>query len=117
MKKPVVPSRGEIWKVNLDPVVGHEQGKQRPALVLSVDALNHRKEPNLTVVPLTSTQRDILLHVHIKGGVGGLKQDSWLLCDQIRTLSYQRFSSYYGEVGQNVMAEVERQVKIALGLR
>jgi mRNA-degrading endonuclease toxin of MazEF toxin-antitoxin module len=34
------PARGEIWGVDLSPVLGHEQGGQRPALVVSVDAFN-----------------------------------------------------------------------------
>ena len=30
------PVRGEVWDVDLDPVVGHEQAGKRPALVVSV---------------------------------------------------------------------------------
>ena len=32
--------RGEIYFVNLDPVLGREQAGQRPVLVLSIDTLN-----------------------------------------------------------------------------
>ena len=39
------PSRGDVWSINLDPALGREQARTRPALVVSVD--------NLIMAPLT----------------------------------------------------------------
>ena len=52
------PKRGEVYWVNLDPTVGSEIAKRRPAVVISVDALN-RQRNHVVIVPLSSkgTQR------------------------------------------------------------
>ena len=110
------PSRGQIWLIDLNPVVGHEQGETRPALVISDDQLNQGPSGLVTVLPITTTERNIPIHVKIVRGVGGLSKDSWVLCDQIRTVSIERLIKPYEPVGPNVMKEVEERVKIALGL-
>ena len=49
-------SRGEVYWVNLDPVVGSEIQKTRPALVVSPDDLNQAL-PRVIIAPLTSAGR------------------------------------------------------------
>ena len=44
---------GEVWWVNLDPTIGTEISKTRPALVVSPDDMNE-KLPRVIVAPLTS---------------------------------------------------------------
>jgi mRNA interferase MazF len=110
------PSRGEIWQVDLNPVVGHEQGERRPALVVSVDALNHGPSGLISVVPITGTIRNIPIHVLVRRGQGGLTKDSRILCDQVRTLARERFIRRYASVDAAVMAEVEEKLRIVLGL-
>jgi mRNA interferase MazF len=110
------PSRGEIWLVDLSPVIGHEQGEKRPALVISVDEINHGASELVTIVPITKTKRNIPLHIHIKRGQGGLTMDSYILCDQIRTISRDRFIKQYEAVEPAVMEAVEDRIKIVLGL-
>ena len=48
------PSRGEIWFVDLNPVVGHEQAKIRPCLIISHDTFNHGPANLHIILPLTS---------------------------------------------------------------
>jgi mRNA interferase MazF len=45
--------RWEIWLANLEPVLGSEQGKTRPVLVLSSTAVNQIL-PVVNVLPVTS---------------------------------------------------------------
>lgn len=111
------PSRGELWLVDLEPVIGHEQGLKRPALVISDDMLNRGPSGLVTIVPITKTARNIPLHVKVARGQGGLQYDSWILCDQVRTISQDRLIKAYESVDATVMANVEKCVKIALGLR
>jgi mRNA-degrading endonuclease toxin of MazEF toxin-antitoxin module len=47
----MLPKRGEIWLVNLDPTVGAEIQKTRPAIVISSDYIG--KLPLKLVVPIT----------------------------------------------------------------
>jgi len=46
------PCRGELWIVNLDPTVGAEIKKTRPAVVISTDAIETL--PIKTIVPITT---------------------------------------------------------------
>ena len=56
------PLRGEIWLVDLDPTMGHEQAGTRPALVVSTDYLNSSSADLVILVPLTTVKRGIPLH-------------------------------------------------------
>src|SRR5690606_38490582 len=48
------PKRGEVWLVNLDPVIGSELRKTRPAVVVSRDEIGTL--PVRVIVPLTGWQ-------------------------------------------------------------
>lgn len=47
------PKRGEIWLASLEPVIGSEIGKTRPALIISNDR-NNQFADTITVLPITS---------------------------------------------------------------
>ncbi len=66
--------RWEIWLANLDPVIGSEQGKTRPVLVLSSSSLNDIL-PVVNVVPITSRKPNRRIYpneVLLEIGTGGL---------------------------------------------
>jgi mRNA interferase MazF len=70
----LTPRRGDVWSVALDPVVGHEQGGYRPALVVSSDLLHAIPSQLAIVVPITSRDRGVRAHVAIvppEGDWGG----------------------------------------------
>lgn len=110
------PSRSEIWRVNLDPPRGHEQAGVRPALIISVDAFNHGPAELVTVLPITTRDRKIPLHTSIKPPEGGVKQRSFVLCDQTRTISRERLVSKLGSVTNSTMAKIEDNLRILLSL-
>jgi len=87
------PHRGEIWLADLRPTRGREQTGRRPVLILSVDFFNAGPADLIVVLPLTSTQRDIPLHVKVKKGDGGIRNDSAILCEAIRSVSKERLIS------------------------
>lgn len=78
---------GQVWFVDLDPVRGHEQGKDRPALVVSSSLhLELTGSALITVLPLTSRERPSWLHrVRVESANG------WVITEQPRTISAQRF--------------------------
>src|SRR5436190_16067772 len=86
------PHRGEIWLADLRPTRGREQTGRRPALVLSVDFFNAGPADLIVVLPLTSTQRDIPLHVKVKKGDGGTRNDSAILCERFARFQRTDFS-------------------------
>jgi len=98
--------RGAVVLVNLDPVVGSEVGKTRPAVVVQNDLAN-RSSPTFTVVPLTSsTTRIFPFHVLIPAEASGLDRDGKALCEQIRTVARKRLVRQIGQLNENAMAEL-----------
>jgi len=110
------PHRGEIWLADLRPTRAREQTGRRPVLVLSVDFFNAGPADLVVVLPLTSTQRDIPLHVTVRKGQGGIRNDSVVLCDAIRSVSKERLISRWGVVSKEAMSEVEDRLRILLAL-
>jgi len=84
---------GEVWFVDFEPVRGREQGKDRPALVVSsAFHLAITLGQLVTVLPLTSVERAGWAHrVHIAGG-------GWVITEQVRTVSVQRFRRQAREI-------------------
>lgn len=98
--------RGDIFLVSLDPVLGSEVGKTRPAIVLQNDLAN-RTSPTVTVVPLSSqVDRVFPFQVLIPAGEGGLERASKALCEQIRTLSTQRLVQHLGSLPPERLEEI-----------
>ena len=108
--------RGEVWLVDLDPTLGHEQAGRRPALVVSADAFNLGPAGLVVVVPMTTTDRRIPLHVRIDPPEGGLRQTSFAKCEDVRSLSVKRLGKRLGVVGQETIAVVEDRMRIFLDL-
>lgn len=108
--------RCDVWMVNLSPVHGHEQGGDRPALIVSHDELNSSPSGLVTVVPVTSTIRGLPLHIVMPKGTAGLTIDSVALCDQVRTISKTRMRRKIGTVPQDVMVQIEDRLRIHLDL-
>lgn len=90
--------RGEVYWVNLNPVLGSELGKRRPAVVLQNDRANS-SSPTVTVLPISSrVDRVYPFQVRLAAGEGGIDRESKVLCEQIRTLSKERLSGYLGRL-------------------
>jgi len=70
----------EVVLVNLDPTVGSEIQKTRPCLIISPKEMNYS---NVIVAPMTSKYKDYPTRVK-------LKKDSFVVLDQIRTVSTKR---------------------------
>lgn len=114
----MTPKRGDIFWVNLDPTVGTEIRKKRPAVIVSNDAANRRYH-QVTVVPLTSQKMDRVepFQVAIPAEDAGLGKDSKALAEQIRTVSKDRLGKRSGGLDKPTLEALERAIKIHLGLR
>ena len=110
------PLRGEVWRVDFEPMKGHEQGRTRPALVLSNDISNASPSGLVTVVPITTKGRKLRSYLRIEPPGGGLQQTSFVICDQIRTISRLRLGKRFGTVSPKVLVEVETLIKFLLDL-
>ena len=107
-----------IVEVDLDPVVGHEQGRSRPCVVVQNNAGNRFSSMTI-VVPLTDAthiRRPSAIYVLVKKGEGGLRKDSVLLSDQIRAVDLVRVHRMIGVLSPETMAAVDLALLISLGL-
>ena len=109
--------RGDIIIADLDPVVGSEQGGVRPVLIVQNDRGN-RFSPTVICAAITSRlgKCDLPTHVWIAARDSGLKCDSLVLCEQIRTLEKRRLRAPAGRLGELSMARVDRALRAALAL-
>ncbi len=92
--------RWKIWLANLEPVLGSEQGRIRPVLILSSSALNQIL-PVVNVLPITSRKPNRRVYPNetiLPVGTAGLTSESIVLCYQIRTLDKQRLSKKFGKL-------------------
>ena len=91
--------------------------KERPALVISSNALN-RHALDICVVPLTSVEhRKFALRVELQAGESGLRRRSWAKCDQVTTLE-KALVKYppLGRLSAGALSRVESAIKTALEL-
>jgi mRNA interferase MazF len=108
--------RGEVWLVQFDPVVGHEQGGPRPALIASSDAWNGPPGNLVTVLPITSKPRRLPSRIRVMPPEGGLSRESWVIGEQLRTVSTRRLQGRLGTVRPATMAAVEDAMRLILEL-
>lgn len=111
------PKRGEIYRVSLDPTIGTEIAKTRPALIISNDIGNQFSE-RVTVAPLSSqhTEKVYPFEVLIPAGEAGLTQASKVLLDQLRSIDKRRLKNRLGTVGPDRMTAVDQAIRISLSV-
>jgi mRNA interferase MazF len=110
------PARGEVWLADLNPTRGREQAGRRPVLVVSEDLFNQGPADLVIVLPITSTLRPIPSHLRISPPEGGLRVQSAVLCEAIRSISGDRLVSRWGRVSPGTMERVEDVLRILLRL-
>lgn len=110
------PRRGEIYLTALDPTIGHEIKKTRPALVIQNDVSNQYSATTI-VAPITSTVRMPLAPVHTiltADTATGLSVVSVALLNQIRTIDRRRLMKRLGAADAQTMEQVDQAIKISL---
>ena len=101
-----IPSRGEIWFVNLNPTVGREQQGPRPVLVVSVREFNRL---GLCVVcPVTQgAQQSRYAGFAVTLTGTGCETQGVVMCNQPRTLDLAaRSGRYVEDAGDALLEEV-----------
>jgi len=110
-------SRGDIFLANLDPVVGSEQGKIRPVLVIQNKVYNEYS-PTTIVVAITSKKftKEFPTNVFVVKEDSKLNKDSTILLNQIRTIDKSRIIKRISHLNEFTMRKVDLAIKISLDL-
>jgi mRNA interferase MazF len=105
------PRQGEVWWVALDPVVGSEIAKTRPALIVSVDEINRAPARLCIVAPITTTPRESAVRIELPRSEGSARV-GYVEPYQIRTVSHDRLSSRIDAAGEGVRREVAHRIEL-----
>ena len=108
--------RGEIWLVNLDPTIGSEIRKTRPAVIVSSDLVGIL--PVKIIVPFTSwkeryAQAPWMVRIDPDDN-NGLKKPSSADALQIRSVSQQRLVQKLGVLTSLQVAQIVQAVMLTL---
>lgn len=109
--------RGDIYYAALTPVIGSEQNGVRPVLVIQND-IGNRYSPTVIVAAITgrSRKKHLPTHVRLDGAACGLFRNSIVLLEQIRTLDKSRLREYMGNVGADKLEQIDRALRISIGV-
>jgi mRNA interferase MazF len=111
--------RGEIRLVDLEPVVGSEAARTRPAIVVSNDAANASAVRHgrgvVTVVPVTSNVARVYpFQALLPSDDTGLPTDSKAQAEQVRSIDVRRIGRRLGEVPPLLMSDVDAALRLHL---
>lgn len=108
--------RGDIVYVEIPYATGHEMMKDRPAVVVSNDAMNYTA-PVVSVVYLTgSKQADRPFHVEVWGAASARHGSSTALCEHIYTVDKSRLGKLMGTCSEEEMDAIEKGILLSLAL-
>jgi mRNA interferase MazF len=113
--------RGDVYWVDLEPVVGSESNKTRPAVVVSNDAANRaaqqRRRGMVTVVPITSnTDRVFPFQTLLKAADCGLATDSKAQAELVRTIPTERVRGRIGRIPATSLQQLDDALRLHLDL-
>ena len=107
---------GQIVWVDVDVALGREQGGRRPHVILCSEDYLELVDALFIAAPLTTTNREWPNHVRAVGETG-LKSESWIMTEQVRTLSRQRIFGAAGQVSPLCLMRARDWIGEFIGLR
>ena len=114
----MVIKRGDMFYADLSPVVGSEQGGIRPVLIIQNDTGN-KYSPTVIAAAITSQmgKNKLPTHIELDSEEFGLKSDSVVLAEQIRTIDKSRLKEKIGHIDDtNVMNRINNALGVSFGL-
>ena len=114
----MIIKRGDMFYADLSPVIGSEQGGIRPVLIIQNDTGN-KYSPTVIAAAITSQtgKSKLPTHIEITSKENGLKSDSIVLAEQIRTIDKSRLKEKIGHIDDtNIMNQVNNAIGISFGL-
>jgi mRNA interferase MazF len=111
-------NRGEIWLVRLDPTVGTEISKTRPAVIVNDNAIGIL--PLKVIVPITDWKKTFVTRPWMvclePDSRNGLSKSSGVDAFQVRSVSETRLIKYLGQVSDPTMRLISEALAIVLAI-
>ena len=110
--------RGDMFYADLSPVIGSEQGGIRPVVIIQND-LGNKYSPTVIAAAITSQTNKTRLptHIEIEGKTEGLKSNSVILTEQIRTIDKSRLKEKIGHIDdETVINRINNALGVSFGL-
>ena len=114
----MVIKRGDMFYADLSPVVGSEQGGIRPVIIIQND-IGNKHSPTVIAAAITSQtgKNKLPTHIEIASNGNGLKEDSVVLTEQIRTIDKSRLKEKIGHIDDNqIMNQINNALGVSFGL-
>lgn len=109
--------RGSVVVVDLEPTFGHEQKGLRPCVVVSdPEVVTAQRYPLVAIVPVTARAGEGALYPALAAAGSGLRQPSWALTDQVRSVDKRRVQRLVGRVSVAELAAIDQGLALYLGL-
>jgi len=102
MVNPAQANRFDVFLVNLDPTMGHEIQKTRPAVVISPDEMNH-SIGTVIIAPMSTKSHTYPTRISCKFE----GKDGWVVLDQIRTVDKTRLIRKLGEMDKTTQERIQ----------
>lgn len=111
--------RGDVFYADLKQGIGSEQSGLRPVLVVQND-MGNKNSPTTIVVAITSKMAKPKLPTHIllPAEFSGIKRDSIILAEQIRTIDKRRLRDRIAHIepSSSLLQDVAKALKISVGI-
>lgn len=109
--------QGDICIVRLDPVVGHEQAKTRPCVVVQCNTLNLFLN-TVIVAPITSTIPEKMYPniVSLDKEISSLKKDGVVKIEQLRCIDKSRIQKRVGSITQKKIEEIKSALRAVFSM-
>ena len=114
----MVIKRGDMFYADLSPVIGSEQGGIRPVLVIQ-NNVGNKYSPTVIVSAITSqlNKSKLPTHIELESEEFGLKSDSIILTEQIRTIDKSRLKEKIGHINdERIMNKIDNALGVSFGL-
>lgn len=111
--------RGDVYLVNLDPIVGREIGKAPPAVIIQ-NNIGNQFSPVTIIAPISGVKeitKPLPIMIFLEKGEGGITVNSYVDCGQIRTIDKEkRLITKLGTLDKSTMSKIDSAIKISLSI-
>lgn len=104
-----------MYFANMNGATGSEQSGIRPVVIIQNDKGNYYSDTTIVAMVTSKQKKTTAVHVTLRSK-DMFSKKSYVLTEQLRTISIDRLGKYVGMLGGNDMRKIDKALKISLGL-